>query len=99
LSLSSTKYGVGIRDPEKDFPDPGSGSKGQKGTGSRIRIRNTERKSKLNFFLLIEGFGSVQKNTNPDPGGPKIYGSGSGRLTIGMVSFIFKIWGEMLNWF
>ncbi len=31
----------GIRDPEKHIPDPGS--KGQKGTGSRIRIRNTVR--------------------------------------------------------
>jgi hypothetical protein len=27
-----------IRDPEKPIPDPGS--RGQKGTGSRIRIRN-----------------------------------------------------------
>jgi hypothetical protein len=35
LSLSSQKYGFGIR-------DPGSGSRGQKGTGSRIRIGNTE---------------------------------------------------------
>jgi hypothetical protein len=35
-----SKYGFGIRDPEKNlFPDPGS--RGQKGTGSRIRIRNT----------------------------------------------------------
>ncbi len=29
--------GSGIRDPEKTY----SGSRGQKGTGSRIRIRNT----------------------------------------------------------
>jgi hypothetical protein len=29
--------GAGIRDPEKTY----SGSRGQKGTGSRIRIRNT----------------------------------------------------------
>jgi hypothetical protein len=41
LSLSSQKHGFGIRDlrsriwdPEKPFPDPGS--RGQKGTGSRI---------------------------------------------------------------
>jgi hypothetical protein len=27
---------------EKTIPDPGSGSRGQKGTGSRIRIRNTD---------------------------------------------------------
>jgi hypothetical protein len=43
LSLSSQKYGFGIRDPEKNLfriPDPRS--RGQKGTGSRIRIRNTE---------------------------------------------------------
>ncbi len=39
LSLSSQKYGSGIRDPEKPIPDPGS--RGRKGTGSRIRIRNT----------------------------------------------------------
>jgi hypothetical protein len=37
LSLCSQKYGFGIRDPEKTYP----GSRGQKGTGSRIRIRNT----------------------------------------------------------
>jgi hypothetical protein len=29
LSLSSQKYGFGIRDPEKPIPDPGS--RGQKG--------------------------------------------------------------------
>jgi hypothetical protein len=39
LSICSQKYGFGIRDPEKPIPDPGS--RGQKGTGSRIRIRNT----------------------------------------------------------
>jgi hypothetical protein len=37
LSLSTQKYGFGIRDPEKTY----SGSRGQNGTGSRIRIRNT----------------------------------------------------------
>jgi hypothetical protein len=31
--------GSEIRDPEKPIPDPGS--RGQKSTGSRIRIRNT----------------------------------------------------------
>jgi hypothetical protein len=45
LSLNSLKYGSGIRDPrsgirKKPIPDPGS--RGQKGTGSRIRIRNTD---------------------------------------------------------
>jgi hypothetical protein len=37
-SLSSQKYGFGIRDPERTF----SGSRGQKGIGSRIRFRNTD---------------------------------------------------------
>jgi hypothetical protein len=39
LSLNSQKYGFGIRDSEKTFS--GSRSRGQKGTGSRNRIRNT----------------------------------------------------------
>ena len=39
MSLCSQNYRFGIRDPEKTIPDPGS--RGQKGTGSRIRIRNT----------------------------------------------------------
>jgi hypothetical protein len=48
LSLSSQKYGFGIRDPrswirKKPIPDPGSWTRVQKGTGSRIRIRNTEK--------------------------------------------------------
>jgi hypothetical protein len=43
LSKSSSKYGPGIRN--QHIPDPGS--RGQKGTGSRIRIRNTGR---LFFF-------------------------------------------------
>jgi hypothetical protein len=71
--------GSGIRDPgfgirNKPIPDPGS--RGQKGTGSRIRIRNTAKKSQNSrnqgfpyiFFLLIEGL---------DPGGPKTCGSGT----------------------
>jgi hypothetical protein len=53
LSLSSQKYGFWIRDPrseiqdprseiwKKPILDPGSRSRGQKGTGSRIRNRNT----------------------------------------------------------
>jgi hypothetical protein len=45
LSLRPQKYEFGIRDPRsgiwnKPIPDP-PGSRGQKGTGSRIRIRNT----------------------------------------------------------
>jgi hypothetical protein len=44
MSLSSQKYGFGIRDPEKKpIPDLGSGFKGQKDTGFRIRIRNLEK--------------------------------------------------------
>ena len=39
LSISSQKYGFGIRDPEKTYS--GSRIQGSKGTGSRIRIRNT----------------------------------------------------------
>jgi hypothetical protein len=42
--VSSQKYGFGIRYPgsgENLFRIPDPGSKGQKGTGSRIRIRNT----------------------------------------------------------
>jgi hypothetical protein len=37
--MLSKIYRFGIRDPEKPIPDPGS--RGQKGIGSRIRIRNT----------------------------------------------------------
>jgi hypothetical protein len=52
LSLSSQKYGFGIRDPrtgirKKPIPDPGP--RGQKGTGSRIRICNT---GFLTFYFL-----------------------------------------------
>ena len=46
--------GSEIRDPRSGIRktlfrilDPGSGSRGQKGTGSRIRIRNTAPKHKL----------------------------------------------------
>jgi hypothetical protein len=44
LSKSSSKYGPGIRDPgsgKNPFRIPDPGSRGQKGSGSRIRIRNT----------------------------------------------------------
>jgi hypothetical protein len=46
LSLSSQKYGFGIRDPRSGIRDPekplpDSGSRDQNGTGTRIRIRNT----------------------------------------------------------
>jgi hypothetical protein len=35
--------GLGSGIQKKPIPDPGSGSKGKKGTGSRFRIRNTGR--------------------------------------------------------
>ncbi len=40
---------------KKPFPDPGS--RGQKGTGSRIRIRNTAKKG--NYCNMIQCSGSV----------------------------------------
>jgi hypothetical protein len=43
ISICSQIYGFGIW--EKSIPDPGS--KGQKGTGSRIRIRNTGKKLRI----------------------------------------------------
>jgi hypothetical protein len=45
--------GFGIRDPEKTYSGPGS--RHQKGTGSRIRIRNTAGwpKKILNFSHII----------------------------------------------
>ncbi len=53
---SSQKYGLGIRDPrsgirKKPIPDPGS--RGQKGTGSRIRIRNTAQHWSEYLFILF----------------------------------------------
>jgi hypothetical protein len=42
--------GSEIRDPEKPIPDPGS--RGKKSTGSRIRIRNTEKKDRIQTFEL-----------------------------------------------
>jgi hypothetical protein len=41
LSLISQKMGLGSGIRKKPIPDPGS--RGQKGTGSRIQIRNTEK--------------------------------------------------------
>jgi hypothetical protein len=54
LSLTSQKYGFGIRDPEKAIPDPGSRIQGKKDTGSRIRIRNTE------FFMRVQSSGLIR---------------------------------------
>jgi hypothetical protein len=60
--------GSGIR--KKPIPDPGS--RGQKGTGSRIRIRNTvlSRASDRNpdWFRIQSGQWIRMQNPNPDPG-------------------------------
>ncbi len=66
LSLSSQKFGFGIRNSRSGIRDsrsgirkkpiPDAGSRGQKGTGSRIRIRNTEQQiveKVLNRFYSI----------------------------------------------
>ncbi len=50
--FNPTKWFLGSRkyDPDPDFlPIPDPGSRGQKGTGSRIRIRNTELKIMVNW--------------------------------------------------
>jgi hypothetical protein len=63
----------GIRDPEKNLfriPDPGS--RGQKGTGSRIRIRNTRKMagfSKLHASYLITGSRYAVTQLSSRPGG------------------------------
>ncbi len=41
LLLSYQRYGFGIQDPESGKTYSGSRIQGQKGSGSRIRIRNT----------------------------------------------------------
>jgi hypothetical protein len=71
LSLSSQKYGFGIRDPgsgirQKPIRILDPGSRGQKGTGSRIRIRNG---SVHNIFMFgpieMVGLGLGWKSTDP----------------------------------
>jgi hypothetical protein len=67
LSLSSQKYGFGIRDPvsgKKPIPDPGS--RGQKGTGSRIRIRNTGAQAKTRVRDPEPAF-HLTMDPDPDP--------------------------------
>ncbi len=45
IKLSEIWSGLFIPDPDSDYlPFPEPGSRGQKGTGSRIRIRNTVQK-------------------------------------------------------
>ncbi len=81
MSLSCQIYGFGIRDPrsgirKKTIPDPGS--RGQKGTGSRIRIRNTgiqigfllsscknRKKNHYFYFLrLLNDFSSLKNDVS-----------------------------------
>ncbi len=50
-ALKNMGLGSGTR--KKPIPDHGYGSRGHKGTGSRIRIRNTEDTNKKSIFLHI----------------------------------------------
>ncbi len=64
LSPSPQKYGFGIGDPrsgirKKAIPDPGS--RGQKGTGSRIRIRNTAQVLLVILFRDLKAADSTLK--------------------------------------
>ncbi len=64
--LSSRKYDPGcssrILDPHADFlPIPDLGSRGQKGTGSRIRIRNTAC-GPIQLWFVLSGK-SINKNS------------------------------------
>jgi hypothetical protein len=92
LSLSSQKYEFGIRDPGSEIRDPGSGinlfripDPGVKkdpipdpGSGSATLLKShfeeatKQHKSKYFFFFVC-----VQTITDPGPGGPKTYGSGT----------------------
>jgi hypothetical protein len=63
LFLSSKKYDLGcssrIPDPDADFlPIPDPGSRGQKGTRSRIRIRNTAWRVRLSLVILATPAGT-----------------------------------------
>ncbi len=61
-SKNSQKYGFEIRDPEKTY----FGSRGQKGTGSRIRIRNTAGRDVWKKLLWLGCTKSLGFNTeNP----------------------------------
>jgi hypothetical protein len=72
--------GSGIRDPgsgirKKPIPDPGS--RGQKGTGSRIRIRNTDR-NPVTSKLSPEGRYTTLQNIKAKFSGFFLHGPGSG---------------------
>jgi hypothetical protein len=67
-----------IPDPDLDFsPIPDPGSRGQKGTGSRIRIRNTVKMHKYKKMRKLTNtkISVVLREPNPD----WEYGSGSRR--------------------
>ncbi len=51
------------------------------GTDPDPRIRTTE------LRIWVRGSGSVQIMADPDPGGPKAYGAGSGFTTLRYTSF------------
>ncbi len=72
-ALKNMVLDSGIRDPgsgKKPIPDPRS--RGQKGTGSRIRIRNTGIKDPMLFKSLVPGSGMekirIRDGKNPNPG-------------------------------
>jgi hypothetical protein len=63
-----------IRDPDPDFvPFPDPGSKGQKGTGSRIRIRNTEQ-----IRVVLDILERIVRASAADPGSSAFLTPGSG---------------------
>jgi hypothetical protein len=50
---------------KKPIPDPGS--RGQKGTGSRIRIRNTDRRPRIcQKYLIVFGDGAISLKTHTE---------------------------------
>ncbi len=71
--LSSWKYDPGcsslIQDPDPDFlPIPDPRSRGLKGTGSRIRIRNTANNAAHLFFVKeFQGHGDDPNSPNNGP--------------------------------
>ncbi len=71
LSLSSKKYGVGIRDPGSvktlfRIPDPGPGVKMAPDPGSRFRIRNTSSFRSVCSVSTNQCSYRCHSNANPD---------------------------------
>ena len=82
--------GSGIRDPrsgirKKPIPDPGS--KSQKGTGSRIRIRNTDTK----YQVSTGKHQMMNRIRNPDPEGQKL----PTKVDFFFFKFIFCLYGGL----